>query len=110
MKTANIQLTESDAQALVIALELLPTIDMDIPVVQQSINNALCDTCIEKIINVEPTFSANEIRIIYCALAVMEEVIQGKHNVPKKEQQLYSQYIFNINKLLPIFDDLLPEY
>lgn len=109
MKIKNIQLEESDAQALILALHLLPTLDMGCSDVQQSINDTICETCIRKISNGDTLFSANEIRILYCAIAAMDEVIRDKYDIPADEQKQYCQYVFNVNKLLPIFESLLPE-
>lgn len=102
-------LTESDINTICFALCLLPELEFDLDFAQQSINDTLCKSCIHKIESGDENFSANEFRIIYCALSALDEVIRGEWDFDPDVISKCQQYMFNVNKLLPKFEEILPE-
>lgn len=108
MKHFSFSLTESDIKALICGLEILPTLDLGIDDIQQSINNALCASCIEKLLNQSTDYNSNELRVMYCALAIMDEIIRDEWEIDVKLMSECRNFIFNVNKLLPLFESALP--
>lgn len=109
MSRLPLALTESDANTIYFALSILPELNYGLSDAQQSINDSLCETCIDKINAQESNFSANEIRIIYCALGALNEVIRGEFEIDRDLISMCHQYMFNVNKLLPKFENMLPD-
>lgn len=109
MPKFSLTLTESDINTIYFALNILPELDYDLSYTQQSINDSLCKTCIDKINAQKSDFSANEIRIIYCALGALNEVIRGEWDIDSDLISTCRQYMFNVNKLLPKFEEILPD-
>lgn len=108
MKHFGFSLTESDVKTLILGLSVLPHLDFELDPIQQSINDALCSTCIDKISHESTDFSANEIRIIFCALTTMDEIIRGEWELEPALISECHNFMFNVNKLLPKFEKFLP--
>ena len=66
-------LSDSDIQAITFALELFPSLELEGDnEIQANINYQLCLSVGRKIIHHEPNISANEFRVVYCALQAVQ--------------------------------------
>lgn len=95
----------SDFQALVATLTVMQNIKIEgVPFNQRLVNNSLCVSAIEKIVNVTPSFTQNELRVIYSSLFLADRIIAGDIPASIEDKKLLKNHSLIINKLLPIFE------
>lgn len=108
-KSFNYELSESDIKALLTTLtvmdELLPVVN--IPELDE-LTKLQCSTfgkqAIERLSNFSTLISYNELSAIHVSLQLASLINRDDVSVDDYSKKLCSQYIFSINKLLPIFD------
>lgn len=109
----NLNLSSADISAILCALPLVLQIETD-PPAQNLINSALCESASRKLINHAPSFSADEIRIISCAIDAALCVISGDEmadmfDVDADWMSDLSRYFFTLNRLSPIYRGFVDE-
>lgn len=104
MKSANYQLTNGDIEVILFALSVLPLLGLEKSNAQADINQRLCISASEKLINRETDFSSNELRVIFASLNVLQLINQGVYEADPEIKKKCSIYLFSINKLVSVFD------
>lgn len=108
MNKFNYELNSSDVETILLGLSVLPMLDFDLSNAQQAINDSLCKSCFNKLTNGESDFNINEIRIISCALDAMDEIIRDEFDIEPEIAMECKKHLFTINKLMPVFENMLP--
>lgn len=107
MKNFNYSLTNSDINTLLCTLSIMPTIEVDgVTDVQHDINTSCCLSAIEKLLNQRTDFHPNEVRVMAVSLSLADAILKDKISTNSETKCKLSQYIFSINRLLPIFDSI----
>lgn len=110
---SNIELNQSDTNAILCALPLVMAFETDSPA-QRLLNTASCESATKKLLNHESSLSADEIRVVSCAISAAVCVISGDEmadmfDVDPEWKQELSHHFFTLNRLDPIFDSLVDE-
>lgn len=104
MKKFSYSFTESDVKTFLCTLAVMPTIEFEgVSEVQQNINESCCMSAIEKFLNGRTDFHPNEARVMAVSLNLADAILKGEIDAEPEVKKELSQYIFSINKLLPIF-------
>lgn len=74
---------------------------------QNQINSSASLSAIQKLLKKGTNFTPNEIRMMSVSLMVADMVLKGQLNASDEVKKLFSQHIFTINKLLPIFSKII---
>lgn len=109
----NLDINQNDRSAILCALPLVAQIETGIPA-QDIINAASRESAANKLLNHAPSFSADEIRIISCAIDAAICVISGDEmadmfDVDADWMSDLSNYFFTLNRLNPIFKGFVDE-
>ena len=109
----NLNLSSSDVSAILCAIPLILQIETGIPA-QNLINSASCESASRKLHKHAPSFSADEIRIISCAIDAALCVISGDEtadmfDVDADWMRDLSRHFFTLNRLNPIYKGLVDE-
>lgn len=109
----NLDINQNDRSAILCALPLVAQIETGIPA-QGIINAASRESAADKLLNHAPSFSADEIRIISCAIDAAICVISGDEmadmfDVDADWMRDLSNYFFTLNRLNPIFKGFVDE-
>lgn len=107
MKNFNHTFSESDVKTLVHTLSVMPLVQLEgVSDVQQSTNNSCCSSAMEKLTDSRTDFIPNEIRVMAASLQLADLILRGDIEIELDVKKLLSQYIFSINRLLPIFTSI----
>lgn len=98
---------DSDVAAMVFSLNVFPTLNIAENDAEAAMLLTQCTSAIQKLLNHETRFSASELNIISVALDAAQLINQGILNVDSKVRSECSSYLFEINKLAPMFSDFL---
>lgn len=102
-------LSDSDIVAILYALETIDAFPCETP--EQKLVNILCrDAAAAKLESKERRFSANEIRIISCAIDGVILYLSGQYPEVTLDPELHnivSKNLFVYNKLSPYYRDLM---
>lgn len=109
----NLNITQADRFAILCALPLVTQIETGIPA-QDIINAGSCESAENKLLNHAPSFSADEIRVISCAIDAAICVISGGEmadmfDVDADWMSDLSNHFFTLNRLNPIFKGFVDE-
>lgn len=102
--------SSEDIAAIIAALPLVPAFDTSTEI-QQSINESLCFSAMNKLVNRNPDFIPNEIRVIAVSVELAVEFLAG-HIELDVDQETISEirhHIFTYNHLHNIFGPLLDQ-
>lgn len=126
IRSANLKLSFADAEAILCALPLLDQISADSPM-QRMTNAVASRNAAEKLLSfvdqasVSKTSSGNQvrltaedIRIIYCAVGFAIDVISGVDTgcvliLDSEWKSELSKHFFILNRLYPVFDGLVDQ-
>ena len=109
----NLDFSQTDISAILCAIPLVSQFETDFPA-QKLINAASSESAVRKLLNHAPTFTADEVRVISCAISAAMSVISGDDmadmfDVDTEWTQDLSRYFFTFTRLEPIFDGLVDE-
>ena len=109
MKSFTYQLSTSDVKTLLVTLtvmsECLPDLNLEgVSPTRKSQVLLYCDSAIEKLSNEDDIASYGELDSIYLSLRLANMINYGYLFVDDDTSRLCRQYIFGIQKLLPIFE------
>lgn len=105
-------LSDSDIQAITFALELFPSLELEGEnEIQANINYQLCLSVGRKIIHHEPNISANEFRVVFCALQAVQLINSNDLDVEIDSdiKKQCNTYFFTVNKLVAALEPFLPK-
>lgn len=107
MKKFNYSFSDSDVETLILTLSVMPLVELgDVSSIQQSINDSCCTSAIEKLNSSRTDFIPNESHVMYASLKLADCILKGEIEVDSKTKKKISQYLFSINRLLPIFSSI----
>lgn len=109
----NLNLSQADTSAILCAIPLVMQIETDTPA-QDLINAASGESAARKLLNRAPSFSADEIRVISCAISAGICVVSGSDmaemfDVDADWKRDLSHHFFTLNRLGPIFSNFVDE-
>lgn len=111
MKKLVYELTKSDVETLLYTLTLIPKFDnLHDSDAQKSINIACSVRAVEKLAYQRDDFTPNEFRVMSSSLLLADMIIRGQITADAETKRECSQYIFTIQKLLPVFDTVPPKF
>ena len=104
-------LRNGDVQAIVRALPLVPYLNVDTPQ-QANFNAMFCASAGQKLLDGATNFDPNEIRVISAAVSAAVLLLSGKSpdlfvNVDNELRSSLSGYYFTLNRLAPIFSQMV---
>ena len=105
----NNSLSDNDVQTILFALSVLPTLNLESSEAQSKINLDLCVSAAEKLANADNDFLPNEIRVISGALTACKYILSGDLTSCQDVLIECRKYTFSINKLEPVFFDMLSD-
>lgn len=101
MKHFKLKLSSGDDLAIMAAMELLQTLDMEETEEQVQYNDSLIGLVFFKLSSKTDVFTADEARIICAAVCAARYVPSGQLPADPEEKQLLSPYMFHYNRLWP---------
>lgn len=110
MKKQIYELTNSDIETLLYTLTLIPMFDdLCDSEAQKEINVTCCASAAEKLAYHRDNFTPNEFRVMSASLQLADMITRGQIAADAETKRECSQYIFTVQKLLPVFDITPPE-
>ncbi len=110
MKKFHYELSHEDIETFLCTLTVCLNIRMDgTSDCQHLINCACCESAIEKLENCQLNMTPNELRMMSVSLNVANMILNGTLDANYEEKKLCTNYIFSINRLMPIFDDIFAD-
>ncbi len=104
MKRIAYSFSDSDIEAIIFALSVLPSLGLEETEVQADINYQCCCSAGEKLINLDTNIAPNEFRVILASLEAVQLINQGELEADTEIKKKCSNYIFTVNKLVSAFD------
>ena len=104
MKSVKYSLNDTDIEAITFALSILPSLHLEDDELQAAINSQLCESAGVKLLGHNFNISANEGRVISCALQAVQLINTG--DLPVSSSSLKEKckgYLFTVNKLVSVF-------
>lgn len=110
-KHTNIHLTATDVEAILCVLPLLDCIEADTPA-QQDLNYAAAESASQKLLSRGKQLDANELRVIAASLSLALAYLSNQMPeldpfVDPDHRAELQRYFFVINRLEPIFADII---
>lgn len=104
MKSFQYSFSDTDIKTLICTLSVMPLVRLDgVSDVQQSINDSCCASAIEKLSSYRTDFHPNEVRVMAASLELSDLILKGDIEASAEIRKTLSQFIFSINRLLPVF-------
>lgn len=104
MKNSQYSFSNTDIKTLLCTLSVIPLVQLDnISDIQQSINNSCCASAAEKLSSYRTDFHPNEVRVMASSLELSDLILRGEIEASEEIRKTLSQFMFSINRLLPVF-------
>ena len=104
MKHISYSFSDSDTEAILFYLTVLPSLKLEETEAQADINFQCCRSAIEKLIKHRTDITPNEFRVIYASLHATQLINQGSLEADPETKKKCMGYLFIINKLVSAFD------
>lgn len=104
------KLSTADLNTIMFALGILPELELEDTPEQANLNQLCCMSAAHKLTNGDTKFTANEFRIISAAIQVVYLIIHGELDVDSETKKECSRYVFDINRLMSVFDIDLDDF
>ena len=104
MKSVKYSLNDTDIEAITFALSILPSLHLEDDELQADINSQLCESAGVKLLCHNFNISANEGRVISCALQAVQLINTGDLSVSSEIKEKCKGYLFTVNKLSSVFE------
>lgn len=104
MKSVKYSLNDTDIEAITFALSILPSLHLEDDELQAAINSQLCESAGVKLLGHNFNISANEGRVISCALQAVQLINTGDLPVSSEIKEKCKGYLFTVNKLSSVFE------
>lgn len=98
------KLSSADFKTIMFALGILPELELEDTPEQATLNQLCCMSAAHKLTNNDTKFTANEFRIISAAIQAVYLIIHGELDADVETKKECSHYVFDINRLMPVFD------
>ena len=97
-------LSAADLNTIIFALGILPELELEDTPEQADINQLCCMSAVHKITSGNTKLTANEFRVISGAIQALYLIIHGELEVEPKTKAECSRYVFDVNRMMPMFD------